>query len=519
MDCELFHTTALINGSNQLCTLIDPGSSAFASISKKQLQKLKLTNSPLQPRAITGVLSNMTAIIDQVACFELDIGGLKIEKAWAYVIPNQAEDLILGMPWLKYCHAELDSINSKLTFKHHGLTLISNEEREKRNEELGAHAFTVSQVMASTFTGLAQRARKSKTVQVFAASLSDIEKALRPKIQLSIKEITSMLPDSYKSFAQVFNPKEAASLPPHRLGIDHEIPLEKDQNGNEKPVPWGPLYNMSHDELLVLRKELTSLLDKDFIQQSKSSAAAPVLFAKKPGGGLRFYVDYRGINAITKKNRYPLPLIKESLNSLNSAKWLTKLDVSAAFHRIRMAKGEEWKTAFRTRYGLFEWKVCPFGLTGSPATFQRYINWVLREYLDNFCSAYVDDILIFTSGTLQDHREKVAKVLTSLQENGLHLDISKCEFETKKTKYLGYVIKAGTGIKMDPTKVQAITEWKSPTSVRLVRSFLGFANYYRLFIKDFAKLVRPLTNLTRKDQKFEWTKDCEDSFQHIKNLF
>lgn len=107
---------------------------------------------------------------------------------------------------------------------------------------------------------------------------------------------------------------------------------------------------MSHDELLVLRKELTSLLDKDFIQHSKSSASAPVLFAKKPGGGLRFCIDYRGINSITKKDRYPLPLIKETLNSLNSATWLTKLDVSAAFHRIRMAEGEEWKTAFRTRY-------------------------------------------------------------------------------------------------------------------------------------------------------------------------
>lgn len=250
---------------------------------------------------------------------------------------------------------------------------------------------------------------------------------------------------------------------------------------------------MSHDELLVLRKELTSLLDKEFIQQSKSSAAAPVLFAKKPGGALRFCVDYRGINAITRKDRYPLPLIKETLNALNKAKWLTKLDVSAAFHRIRIAKGEEWKTAFRTRYGLFEWKVCPFGLTGSPATFQRYINWVLREYLDDFCSAYVDDILIFTTNTLQDHREKVQRVLGSLLEGGLHLDISKCEFETKRIKYLGYIVETGVGIRMDPEKVQAIKEWKSPTSVKAVRSFLGFANYYRLFIKDFALLAKPLT--------------------------
>lgn len=456
---------------------------------------------PLSPRVIHGVLDGMSGVINQVTLMTLDIGGLQIEKIWAYVVPNQSEDMILGMPWLKHCNAELNAAKSTLSFQSHNLTLISNEERQKRSLTKGS-TFHVDSVMASTFAGLVQRSKKGHRIAIFAASMADIEKALRPKTQLTMKEITEMLPESYKSFAAVFNPKDAATLPPHRPGLDHEIPLEKDVHGREKPVPWGPLYNMSHDELLVLRQELTSLLDKDFIQHSKSSAAAPVLFAKKPGGGLRFCVDYRGINAITKKDRYPLPLIKETLNALNAAKWLTKLDVSAAFHRIRMAKGEEWKTAFRTRYGLFEWKVCPFGLTGSPATFQRYINWVLREYLDDFCSAYVDDILIFTTGSLKDHRQKVARVLASLAEHGLHLDISKCEFETKRTKYLGYIVEVGVGIKMDPNKVQAIAEWKSPSTVKAVRSFLGFAN-----------------NLTRKNTIFVWDQECESAFQAIKEKF
>lgn len=519
MECDLFHTTALLNDNHQLCALIDPGSTAFATISQKHVGRLKILTQSLQPKLISGVLENISGTINQIAVFSLDIGGLKIDSVCAYVVNNQSEDIILGMPWLKYCHAELDSVKCKLNFKLHNLTLISNEARENNNKKLGNAAFTVNQVMASTFAGFAQRAKKNSSVQIFAASMSDIEKALRPKMQPSIEEIKKMLPEVYSSYANVFNPKEATNLPPHRPGIDHEIPLEKDENGKEKQVPWGPLYNMSHDELLVLRKELTSLLDKEFIQQSKSSAAAPVLFAKKPGGGLRFCVDYRGINAITKKDRYPLPLIKETLNALNAAKWLTKLDVSAAFHKIRIAEGEEWKTAFRTRYGLFEWKVCPFGLTGSPATFQRYINWVLREYLDDFCSAYVDDILIFSTGDLQDHREKVKKILQKLMNHGLHLDISKCEFETKCTKYLGYIVEVGVGIKMDPAKVNAISEWKSPTNVKSVRSFLGFANYYRIFIKDFATLSQPLTNLTRKNQKFNWDERCELAFQNLKKLF
>ncbi|RYO48168.1 hypothetical protein AA0116_g12736 [Alternaria tenuissima] len=175
---------------------------------------------------------------------------------------------------------------------------------------------------------------------------------------------------------------------------------------------------MSRGELLVLRRELTSLLEKGFIRVSSSPASAPVLFARKPGGGLRLCIDYRALNAITKKDRYPLPLIRETLNNLSKAKWFTKLDVIAAFHKIRVAEGDEWKTAFRTRFGLFEWLVTPFGMANSPSTFQRYINWTLREYLDEFCSAYLDDVLIYTDGSLQQHQEHVKKVLSKLQAAG-----------------------------------------------------------------------------------------------------
>ena len=213
---------------------------------------------------------------------------------------------------------------------------------------------------------------------------------------------------------------------------------------------------MSREELLVLRKTLTELLDKNFIRVSQSPAAAPVLFAKKPGGGLRFCVDYRALNAITQKDRYPLPLIRETFRLISKAKWFTKLDIIAAFNKIRIAEGEEWKTAFRTRFGLFEYLVTPFGLTGAPATFQRYINHTLREYLDDFVSAYIDDILIFSDGNLKDHREKVRKVLKKLLDAGLQIDIDKSEFEVQKVKYLGFIIEAGVGISMDPAKVAAI---------------------------------------------------------------
>ncbi|KAM4061478.1 reverse transcriptase (RNA-dependent DNA polymerase) [Hirsutella rhossiliensis] len=209
---------------------------------------------------------------------------------------------------------------------------------------------------------------------------------------------------------------------------------------------------------------LTELLDKGFIRASSSPASAPVLF----------------------KDRYPLPLIEETLRSLSKAKWLTKLDVIAAFHKIRVEEGDEWKTAFRTRYGLYEWL--------------RYINHTLRDFLDEFCSAYIDDILIYSS------------------DAGLQIDIDKCDFEAKSVKYLGFIVEAGKGIRVDPEKVQAIQQWQRPRSVKGVRSFLGFANYYRQFIPRFSNIAAPLTALTKKDAVFAWSKECDKAFEELKAL-
>jgi hypothetical protein len=213
---------------------------------------------------------------------------------------------------------------------------------------------------------------------------------------------------------------------------------------------------MFRDELLVLRKTLTELLDKQFIQVSNSPAAAPVLFVRKLGEDLRFCVNYRGLNKLTRKDCYSFPLIYETFRNIGRAKWYTKLDVIAAFHKIRIMESDEWLIAFRTRYGLFKWMITPFGLANAPSIFQKYINWALRDYLDDFCSAYVDDILIYTEGSRKEHRDHVRKVLQRLRDAGLQLDIDKCEFEVQSTKYLGFITKIGLGIRMNPAKIDAI---------------------------------------------------------------
>src|SRR6266536_2657346 len=275
---------------------------------------------------------------------------------------------------------------------------------------------------------------------------------------------------------------------------------------------------MSRDELLVLRKTLSELLDKGFIRVSSSPAAAPILFVRKPGGGLWFCVDYRALNGLTRKDRYPLPLIQETLRNLSEAVVFTKLDVIAAFHQIRIAEGDEWKTAFRSRFGLFEWLVTPFGLANAPSTFQRYINWVLRDILDDFCSAYIDDIIIYSRDKKQ-HRKHVREVLKRLQDAGLQCDIDKCEFEVESTKYLGFIVEAGKGLRMDPEKVKAIQEWQTPTTVKGVKSSLGLANFYRRFIRHYSDVVRPLTELTHKDKAFKWNDEAEEAFQKLKRIF
>ena len=321
----------------------------------------------------------------------------------------------------------------------------------------------------------------------------------------------TILPTRYHAFLHVFSRKDADTLPTHGP-YDHAINLQE----GAKP-PASALYGMSRDEALELRRYLDENLSKGFIRASRSESAAPVLFVKKPGGGLRFCVDYRGLNAVTVKNRYPLPLISETLNRLSRAKIFTKLDIIAAFNRLRIRAGDEKLTAFRTRFGLFEYLVMPFGLCNGPASFQNYINDTLREYLDDFCTAYLDDILIY-SDCEAEHEIHVDRVLKKLGEAGLQVDITKCAFHVTEVPYLGLVITT-EGVKMDPAKVDTIVNWPTLINVKDVQSFLGFANFYRRFIYGYSKLASPLTQLTKKDVPFQWTSECQKAFDALKAAF
>jgi hypothetical protein len=278
--------------------------------------------------------------------------------------------------------------------------------------------------------------------EIFAVSISDIDKALTPKAHTDPK---TKVPLEYHDLIHVFSRSEADKLPIRR-SYDHQIKLE-----SGKQPGFGPLYGMSLNELKVLRKYLDDNLEKGFIRASSSPVASPVIFVKKPGGGLRFCVDYRGLNALTIKNRYPIPLLQETLSRLSKAKFYSKFDIIAAFNKLRIAEGDEWLTAFRTRYGLFEYLVMPFGLANAPSTFQHYVNDALRPYLDLFCTAYIDDILVY-SDTLAEHKRHVRIVLKAMEEAGLQLDVDKSEFHKSEVTYLEYVIST-SGISIDLNKI------------------------------------------------------------------
>ena len=207
------------------------------------------------------------------------------------------------------------------------------------------------------------------------------------------------------------------------------------------------------------------------------------------------------MNEKSWKDSYPIPHIDETLRTIAAAKYISKVDVISAFHRICVKDSDEWKTAFNTRFGLYEWLVIPFGLTGTPATFQRYINWVLRDELDICCSAYIDDVVIYND-TQKEHRSAVLRIIRKLADAGLQLDFDKSKFEGGIIKYLGYLIETGRRLRADPEKLEATQKWEQPTKVRGVRGFLGFCNYYRQFIDGYSRIVELLTRLTRKDQLF-----------------
>ncbi|PNX87148.1 retrotransposon-related protein, partial [Trifolium pratense] len=310
-----------------------------------------------------------------------------------------------------------------------------------------------------------------------------------------------------KDFPEVF-PADVPGLPPIR-----EVEFAIDVMPGTRPIHIAP-YRMAPSEMSELKSQLEDLLSKKFIRPSVSPWGAPVLLVKKKDGKSRLCVDYRQLNKVTIKNRYPLPRIDDLMDQLRGAVVFSKIDLKSGYHQIRVKEEDIPKTAFRTRYGHYEYLVMPFGVTNAPAIFMDYMNRIFHPFLDKFVVVFIDDILIY-SKSREEHDEHLRLVLQVLREKQLYANLGKCEFWLEEVKFLGHVI-SKEGIAVDPSKVEAVVAWERPNTATEIRSFVGLAGYYRRFIEGFAKIVAPLTNLTRKNQIFAWTDDCEKSFQLMK---
>ena len=394
----------------------------------------------------------------------IDLGGY-IFPTSMIVLKDPSIDVILGMNWMSQRGAVIDTLNR---------TIKVNLPNSK------------SQLLIH---------------------LPTLKRAVEQVCAISVKEIKDI--PVVCEFPDVF-PEDLPGLPPDR-DVEFEIELKP----GTAPISRRA-YRMPPKELAELKTQLQELMDKGFIRPSSSPWGCPAIFVKKKDHTLRLCVDYRPLNEVTIKNKYPLPRIDLLFDQLTGAKVFSKIDLRSGYHQIKIKPKDVPKTAFTTRYGLYEYLVMSFGLTNAPAHFMYLMNSVFMPELDKFVVVFIDDILIY-SKTKEEHEEHLRIVLTRLREHQLYAKFSKCEFWIDEVQFLGHVLSA-EGVAVDPSKVQEVLDWKSPTSVHQVRSFLGLAGYYRRFIPDFSKISKPMTTLLKNDTKFVWSSECEEAFRTLKKL-
>lgn len=441
-------------------------------LAKKLNIKTDLLSQPLEASALDGKL--LFRVTHKTELIELCIGN-HYELMSFHLFNSAQHPLILGFPWLNKHNPHIDWHSGK----------IKGWGKDCEHSCKGNHV---------TWTDISE----APVTELSSGNDSDY-----PDL--------SKVPSCYHDLKEVFNKTKAMSLPPHRP-FDCAIDLLPGA-----PIPKGRLYSISGPERAAMDEYITSSLKAGIIRPSSSPAGAGFFFVGKKDGSLRPCIDYSPLNDITVKNRYPLPLISSAFELLQTATVFTKLDLRNAYHLIRIREGDEWKTGFNTPSGHYEYLVMPFGLCNAPAAFQSFVNEILREFLNIFVFVYLDDILIFSPDT-ETHAVHVRQVLQKLLENQLYVKAEKCDFHAATVSFLGYIVTANQ-IQMDPAKVSAVADWPTLDSRRKVQQFLGFANFYRKFIRSFSSVAAPLHALTSSKVPFQWTPQAEKAFQCLKERF
>lgn len=492
---------------------------------------------------------NKEGSITHVAVLDMVV-GTHVEKVVFTVTDIGPEDVIIGLDWLRKHNPEVD-------WKEGSLRMSRCPERCQSQGEASKSAFTP---MGDTRVRPAAQTRKRRsrktvtkgdvTTRVLMEEIPEddpeewngeedhlieawsrgVQLQNAPQLfvmagytysqQLAEQELNKkpertfeeMVPEPYRDFQKVFSKSASERLPEHKP-YDHAIELIPGATTFHSRV-----YPLSPNEQVALDEFLKENLAKGYIRESKSPISSPFFFVKKKDGALRPVQDYRRLNEITIKNRYPLPLISQLIDALKGAKHFTKLDIRWGYNNIQIKTGDEHKAAFVTSRGLYEPTVMFFGLSNSPSTFQALMDDIFKDLIiTGKVTIYLDDILIYSSDP-KEHQSVTREVLKCLRDNDLYVKPEKCEFDKDRIEYLGLVI-SHNKVEMDPVKVKAIEEWPTPRNVKEIQQFRGFANFYRRFIEGFSKITRPLDRLTRKDVPWEWGTEEQKAFDTLKEKF
>uniref|UniRef100_A0A2N9HBD3 RNA-directed DNA polymerase n=3 Tax=Fagus sylvatica TaxID=28930 RepID=A0A2N9HBD3_FAGSY len=539
---NIFHTRCHIN--NKVCSMIIDGGSCTNVASTTLVEKLNFpTLKHPMPYKLKWLNDCGEIKVTKQVLISFSIGKYK-DEVLCDVVPMHAGHILLGRPWQFDRKAIHDGFKNRYSFVKDSrtVTLIPLTPRQvyedqvklKRENELKKNCETESSKKEDEKESERKKESEKKKERVtntseqqkkqvsFYAKASDVKNAFyanQPIFVLLYKEAcfnTNELDESLPSvvisllqeYEDVFPNDVPSGLPPIR-GIEHQIDFVPGAT-----IPNRPAYRSNPEETKELQRQVEELLAKGHVRESMSPCAVPVLLVPKKDGTWRMCVDCRAINNITVKYRHPIPRLDDMLDELHGSCIFTKIDLKSGYHQIRMKEGDEWKTAFKTKYGLYEWLVMPFGLTNAPSTFMRLMNHALRAFLGRFVVVYFDDILVY-SKSLDEHIDHLHCVLTVLRKEKLYANLKKCSFCLDKVVFLGFVVGA-KGITVDEEKVKAIKEWPTPKSITEVRSFHGLASFYRRFVKDFSTLAAPLTEIVKKSVGFKWGSEQDRAFIEIK---
>ena len=468
---NIFHSRCTVQG--KVCSLIIDGGSCVNVVSLNMIEKLNLqaTAHP-HPYNIQWLNQGKGLQVNSRCLISFSLGKNYQDELWCDVVPMDACHILLGRPWMYDRRVMHNGYLNTYSFTKNGKKITLNPMSPSELHKIKPQK---SQTQSDLLLTCGEPLLKASQHEFEALKEWILQVQEEPETPLPSHPIAKVI---MNQFSHLFPEEIPSGLPPKR-DIQHHIDLIPGSI-----LPNKPAYRTNPKEAQEIQRQVEELISKGLIRESLSPCAVPALLVPKKDGSMRMCVDSRAINKITIKYRYPIPRLEDMLDELHGSKVFSKIDLKSGYYQIHIREGDEWKTAFKTKGGLYEWLVMPFGLSNAPSTFMRLMNQVFRPYLGKFVVVYFDDILVFSKNE-QEHQDHLTQVMLVLEREKLFGNLKKCTFFTHEVTFLGYIV-SDNGIKADESKIEAIRTWPVPKSIHDVRSFHGLASFYsRIFSLDW----------------------------------